>query len=119
MSLTSQDLYQIAGLNSDGIAGFQAQTASKRSKGEVFCPAHLRGKRAEDFRAGSFLARQWLAMRRGYAIARRTQRNADFKTEGATSCLLPDAADRHAEQLECLRAVCQTPNTQTAKDEPT
>jgi hypothetical protein len=105
--LTARDLYNIAGLNTDGVAGFFAQTATQQFKREVSWPAHLLDQRAKAFRAGSFLARQWLAMRHGYAQARRSQRHADFRTEGATSCLLPHGTDRKAEQLACLREVCQ------------
>ncbi|MET0374657.1 MAG: hypothetical protein ABW128_10420 [Rhizorhabdus sp.] len=94
MSLTTRDLFEIAGLNTGGVSGFFAQCRSKRHKGEVLWPEHLRDKRLDDFREGARLARDWLAMRRGYALARRKHRIADFRDEGAASCILPDGADR-------------------------
>jgi hypothetical protein len=105
MSLTTRDLFEIAGLNTDGVEGFLAQCRNKRHKGEVLWPEHLRDKRLDDFREGARLARNWLAMRRGYAVARRKRRTADFRDEGATTCLLPEGADRREEQLHCLREV--------------
>lgn len=105
MSITTTELHEIAGLNSDGIAGFEAQVASGRSKLEVLWPAHFVGKRVDDFQRGSRIAREWLAARRGYAIARRKVRRRDFREIGATQCLRPQGADLKEEQIRCLREV--------------
>jgi hypothetical protein len=107
MFLTTRDLFEIAGLNTDGVEGFFAQCRSKRHKAEVLWPEHLRDKRLEDFREGARLARNWPAMRRGYALARRKRRTADFRDEGATSCILPGGADRREEHPHCLREVAK------------
>ena len=118
MSLTTRDLFEIAGLNTDGISGFLAQCGSKRTNQEVLWPEHLRGKRVDDFREGARLARNWLAMRRGYAIARRKRRADDFREEGITSCLLPHGADRRDEQIHCLREVVKFRTGATPTGDP-
>jgi hypothetical protein len=103
VSITARHLYE-AGLNTDGVNGFLAQLSYRRMN-EVIWPDHLTGKRVDDFREGSNLARYWMAMRRGYANARRSARAKDFKEIGATSTLLPASVDRQAEQLHCLNEV--------------
>lgn len=105
MGISTKELFQIAGFNSDQVSGFQAQVASGRYKREVLWPEHLRGKRTDDFRYGARIARYWLAMRRGYAKARRAARAKDFREIGMTTNILPGHADRKKEQLECLRSV--------------
>src|SRR3546814_16808862 len=71
MGISTVDLYQIAGFNTDQVAGFQAQLASGRWKRQVLWPEHLKGKRYEDFCYGSSVARDWMAVRMAYAKARR------------------------------------------------
>src|SRR3546814_2268556 len=63
MGISTVDLYQIAGFNTDQVAGFQAQLASGRWKRQVLWPEHLKGKRYEDFCYGSSVARDWMAVR--------------------------------------------------------
>jgi hypothetical protein len=103
MALTTRDLFEIAGLKTDGVSGFFAQCRSKYQSGKVLWPEHLRDKRLATFREGAGLARDWMAMQRGYALARRKRRAKHFQEDGATSCLLPEGADRRNKQLHCLR----------------
>src|SRR3546814_6291712 len=42
MGISTADLYQIAGYNTDQVAGFQAQLASGRWKRQVLWPEHLK-----------------------------------------------------------------------------
>lgn len=107
MSFTSKELYEI-GLNGDGIAGFEAQVASGRSKLEVLWPEHFVGKRVDDFCKGSRIAREWLMYRRSYATARRRVRARDFREDGATTCLRPQGSELREERLRCLREVART-----------
>lgn len=115
MGLTTKDLYEIGRLNTDEVAGFQAQLSSGRSKLEALWPEHLKGKRVDDFRRGSSFARDWLAIRRAYAKARRSARMRDFRTIGMTTTFLPEHAERKEEQLEALRTVTKHHNK---RDEP-
>src|SRR3546814_16568563 len=107
MGTSTVDLYQIAGFNTDQVAGFQAQLASGRWKRPVLWPEHLKGKRYEDFCYASSVARDWMAVRMAYAKARRTARMNDFKTIGATTTPLPDGVERKAEEHTCLQAVLE------------
>ena len=115
MSLVARDLYD-AGLNTDGVAGFLDQVASGRLRLEVLWPEHLTGKRVDDYREGSQLARFWLSMRKGYASSRRSARARDFREDGATSNLLPRGADRRREQLYCLGEVMRLRTKKTATE---
>ncbi len=105
MGISTIELYQIAGFNTDQVSGFQAQVSSRRWRREVLWPEHLKGKRYKDFCFGSSVARDWMAMRTAYAKARRSARAKDFRTVGATTTFLPGAAERKEEQLHCLREV--------------
>src|SRR3546814_9936325 len=81
MGISTVDLYQIAGFNTDQVAGFQAQLASGRWKRQVLWPEHLKGKRYEDFCYGSSVARDWMAVRMAYAKARRSARSEEHTSE--------------------------------------
>jgi hypothetical protein len=105
MGISTADLYQIAGFNTDQVAGFQAQVSSGRWKREVLWPEHLKGKRYRDFCFGSSVARDWMRLRATYAKVRRSARAKDFKEIGATTNLLPEGAEKKEEQLSCLRQV--------------
>lgn len=102
-AFTSKELAEHAGLNSNGMAGFEAQIAIKTSKREVVWPEHLIGKRVDDFRFGSEVARAWMAMRRGVGTARRQSRQRELKEIGIMTVLRPDAADHKVEQIKFLK----------------
>jgi hypothetical protein len=102
-AFTSRELAEHAELNSDGMAGFEAQIATKTAKREVVWPEHLVGKRIDDFRQGSEIARAWMAMRRGVGTARRQSRQRELKEIGIMTVLRPGAADHKAEQIKFLK----------------
>ncbi|MCV9964346.1 hypothetical protein OIU34_20880 [Pararhizobium sp. BT-229] len=103
-AFTTQELAEHASLNTDGMAGFEAQVALKSYKREVVWPEHLRGKREDDFRYGSELARTWMAMRRGVGIFRRKYRQRELKEIGIMTVLSAcNAPDLKAEQIETLK----------------
>jgi hypothetical protein len=102
-AFTSRELAEYASLNSDGMSGFEAQIAIKSYKREVIWPEHLIGKRIDDFRHGSEVARTWMAMRRGIGMARRKYRQQERKEIGIMTVLRPDAADNKSEQIKALQ----------------
>lgn len=108
MTIKPNDLHEIAGLNSDGIAGFEAQISYGRYKLEVLWPAHLVGSRCDNFRRGSMIARGFMARRHGAGVAHRMLRADEFKEHGGYTirdydCYTP--AERYAAQLDTLRDV--------------
>jgi hypothetical protein len=103
-AFTSKELAEHASLNSDGMSGFEAQIASMTYRREVIWPDHLRGKRLDDFRYGSELARTWMAFRRGVGTFRRKYRQGELKEIGIMTVLKAcNATDLKAEQIETLR----------------
>ncbi|MDW9481861.1 hypothetical protein GOB57_24745 [Sinorhizobium meliloti] len=108
-AFTSKELAEHGDLNSDGMAGFEAQIAIKTHKREVVWPAHLIGKRVDAFRHGSEVARAWMAMRRGVGTARRQIRQRELKEIGIMTVLRADsAADHKAEQIKFLQEAVKT-----------
>lgn len=108
-AFTSRELAEHAELNTDGMAGFEAQIAIKTFKRAVVWPEHLVGKRVDDFRYGSEVARAWMAMRRGVGTARRQYRQRELKEIGIMTVLRADsAADHKAEQVKYLREAVKT-----------
>lgn len=107
-AFTTQELAEHAGLNSDGMAGFEAQVAFRTAKREVVWPEHLRDKRVDDYRRGSAIARAWMAMRRGVGTHRKSYRREELNNFGIMTVLSPcNAADRKAEQIETLKQVAE------------
>lgn len=103
-AFTSAELAEHAGLNTDGMAGFEAQIASKTTKCEALWPEHLKGPRVDDFRYGSLVARTWMSMRRNVGAFRRMYRLKEKKEVGIMTVLKAgDAAELKREQLETLR----------------
>jgi hypothetical protein len=103
-AFTSKELAEHANLNSDGMSGFEAQIASRTGRREVVWPEHLQGKRVDDFRYGSELARIWMAYRRGVGTFRRGYRQQELKEVGIMTVLKAcNAADLKAEQIASLK----------------
>lgn len=105
MTLSTQDLMEVAGLNTDGVLGFEAQIAMHKSRLEAVWPAHLQGSRVDNFRRGSALARVWMTMRRGVGGARRRIRAEEAARTGGMMTVLRagTASDLREEQIETLR----------------
>jgi len=114
MPLSSQELHDIAGLNTDGITGFEAQVASRSQKLHAQAPAHLSGVRLARFEEGARLARYWMTMRNAFGIARRKARARDFAEQGATSEIPPTGRELHVEQVEALRMAVRATARQSA-----
>ena len=109
MAFSYQELSEHAGLNSDGVSGFEAQVATGKLRLEAVWPAHLTGKRVDDFRRGSELARAWMNMRKGVASARRSVRAEERRTIGIMYVYAATtAAELKQEQLEALKMVVKT-----------
>ncbi|MBY3155246.1 hypothetical protein HFO56_23265 [Rhizobium laguerreae] len=103
-AFTSRELTDHANLNADGMTGFETQIALKSFKREVVWPEHLRGKRVDDFRRGSEIARAWMAMRSGVGMARRKVRLKERQEIGIMTVLGPEnAAEHKAEQIATLK----------------
>jgi hypothetical protein len=105
-AITTAMLYQDAGLNSDGVTGWETQIASGLSTRMALWPGHLTGERWIAYEKGARMAMFWLRLRAVAAGVRRGIRNRDFKTEGATSCLRVTGEELKREQLEHFRLVC-------------
>lgn len=105
MTLSTQDLMEVAGLNTDGVLGFEAQTAMRKSRVEAVWPEHLRGSRVDAFRRGSALARLWMQLRRGVGDTRRRIRAEEAARTGGMMTVLRagTASDLREEQNETLR----------------
>jgi hypothetical protein len=103
-AFTFKELAEHASLNSDGASGFDAQVASRTARREVVWPEHLQGKRVDDFRHGSELARIWMSYRRGVGSFRRSYRQQELKEIGIMTVLKAcNAADLKAEQVATLK----------------
>jgi len=108
MAIKTEDLYQIAGLNSDGVLGFQMQVQSRRISQAVLWPEHFAGSRITDFEKGSWIARQYLAHRNGTGVARRWSRLEELRSTGGIITRGPWTASEHRkEQLEALRGIVE------------
>ena len=105
MGLTTTDLMQVGGLNSDGVLGFEAQVALARTHIQAVWPEHFHGARVVNFERGSAMARDWMVMRRATGVVRRRIRLRERREVGMMSELRPTGADLREEQLECLRQV--------------
>jgi hypothetical protein len=109
MAFTYQQLSDIAGLNSDGVTGFETQVAMRKPGINAVWPEHFVGKRIDDFRHGAELARAWMNMRRGVGQARRSMRQSERKEIGIMNVYSPSSAsDRKAEQIETLKQVVES-----------
>lgn len=99
---TDRQLFEICGLNSDGIAGYRAEMSAR---GRVTLPPlHLVGPRRENFRRGVNLAIMFRAARKHAGITRRQIRNAEYREVGAKTVLM-DAASHRQEREYLLRLV--------------
>jgi len=106
MAFTTAELNEHAGLNTDGILGFETQVSSRQAKREVVWPEHFVGKRVDDFRRGSRIARDWMNMRRGTGTYRRSARQKELKEIGIMTVMrASNAAELKAEQIETLKSV--------------
>jgi hypothetical protein len=104
--ITTKDLREIARFNTDMLVGWETQIAYRRTKIGVVWPEHFKGKRVTDFRHGSWLARMWMAQRRGVGMARRQMTAEEIKLVGGSTPRGPfNRAELREEQVATLREV--------------
>jgi hypothetical protein len=106
MQLSSMEIMETAGLNSDGLAGFERQIASGNSRNPVLPPDHLRESRLVSFERGAMIARNWMEDRAATGRVRRKVRQVERSSGNLMTVFRASTlADLRAEHLETLQEV--------------
>lgn len=111
MTLSFKDLHDVAGLDTDGAAGFEAQVALRSHKRKAIPPEHLQGRRHENFEHGASIARDWMAVRRGVGAYRKSVRAKELKLRGGVTTMKAQTAkELREEQVGALRQIAELRN---------